>query len=190
MGSATSVISLTPFTLKKWVLSWHLKDARESHWCSSAGREFHHDEAQTANVRSPLLRIVLATSSFTAELFDLRVRQLFSLSRSLKYISILGAHLNNVLSWEDQVKHVHKEIVKNLYLLQQMKGFLPIDARKLFLNSYILLHFDYCCVICGNCFKISLYNLEKLHKRAATINSRGSAWSRNTISLAMYCFPG
>ena len=44
MGSATSVIANIVYlkkTLKKWVLSWRLKDARESHWRSSAGSEFH-----------------------------------------------------------------------------------------------------------------------------------------------------
>ena len=73
MGSATNVIANIVYIKKKWVLSWRLKDARESHWRSSAGSEFHRDEAQTANARSPVLRIVLATSSLTAELFDLRV---------------------------------------------------------------------------------------------------------------------
>ena len=31
-------------------------------------------------------------------------------------------------------------LIKNIYLLQQIKQFLPIDSRKLFFNIYILPH--------------------------------------------------
>lgn len=82
---------------------------------------------------------------------------------------ILGVHFDRDLSWNEHIKQVHTKIVRNLYLLQQIKNFLPLDARKLFVNSYVQPHFDYCCVVWGNCSQNLLYDLEKLQKRAARL---------------------
>lgn len=82
---------------------------------------------------------------------------------------LLGVHFDNCLSWNEHIKHVHRKITQNLYLLQQIKDFLPTDARKLFVNSYILPHLDYCCVIWGNSSENLLGDLEKLQKRAARL---------------------
>ena len=82
---------------------------------------------------------------------------------------ILGVHVDNVLSWADHIKHVRGKIASNLYLLQEIKAFLPLEARKLFYNSYVLPHFDYCCTIWGNCTQTLLKDLIKLQKRAARI---------------------
>ncbi len=62
-----------------------------------------------------------------------------------------------------------KKISSNLYLLKQIKAYLPLDARKLFFNSYVLPHFDYCSIIWGNCSKTALNKLVKLQKRAARL---------------------
>ena len=88
---------------------------------------------------------------------------------SVTKTKILGVHVDNVLSWNHHVKHVCSKIANNLYLLKQIKTFLPIDARKLFYNSYVLPHFDYCCPIWGNCSQTLLQDLIKLQKRAARI---------------------
>ena len=54
-------------------------------------------------------------------------------------------------------------------ILQQIKAYLPLDARKLFFNSYVLPHFDYCAITWRNCSKSALSKLTKLQKRAARI---------------------
>ena len=82
---------------------------------------------------------------------------------------LLGVHFDQHLSWNEHIKHVHKKIRSNLYLLKQIKKYLPIDARKLFFNSYVLPHFDYCCTVWGNCSKTALSKLVKLQKRAARL---------------------
>ncbi len=82
---------------------------------------------------------------------------------------ILGVYCDNVLSWEEHIRHIHNKIVRNLYLLQQIKAYLPTDARKMFVNNYVMPHFDYCCIIWGNCSQTLLYDLEKLQKRAARL---------------------
>ena len=82
---------------------------------------------------------------------------------------ILGVHFDATLSWIDHVTHVRKKISKNLFLLKSIKCFLPLSARKLFYDSYILPYFDFCSIIWGNCPKYVLADLEKIQKRAARI---------------------
>jgi hypothetical protein len=53
---------------------------------------------------------------------------------------LLGVHFDQHLSWNDHIQHTHKKFASNLYLLKQIKDFLPIEARKLFFNSYVLYH--------------------------------------------------
>ena len=65
------------------------------------------------------------------------------------------------------IKYICQKIVRNLYLLQQIKDFFSFHARKLFVSSFILPHFDYCSVVWGNCSASVLCDLEKLQKRAA-----------------------
>jgi hypothetical protein len=82
---------------------------------------------------------------------------------------ILGVHFDQFMTWNDHIKHVHNQISRNLYLLKQIKSYLPPDSRKMFYNSYLLPYFDYCCVIWGNCTKTLLDDLLKLQKRAARL---------------------
>ena len=82
---------------------------------------------------------------------------------------ILGVHFDATLSWKDHVTHVRKKISKNLFLLKSIECFLPLSARKLFYDSYILPYFDFCSIIWGNCPKYVLADLEKIQKRAARI---------------------
>ena len=86
---------------------------------------------------------------------------------SVSTTKILGVHFDDVLSWDAHIQNVYNKINKNLYLLQQIKQFLPIGSRKLFFNSHTLPHFDYCSIIWGNCSQTHMYRLEKLQKRAA-----------------------
>ena len=82
---------------------------------------------------------------------------------------ILGVYFDQQLTWNEQITHIHKKIASNLYLLKQIKKYLPLKARKLFYNSYVLPHLDYCSVIWGNCSKTTLAKLLKQQKRAAYI---------------------
>ena len=81
---------------------------------------------------------------------------------NLSTTKILGVHFDNVMSWDEHIKATRNKITKNLYLLQQIKSFLPVNARKLFVNSYILPHIDYCCVVWGNCSITLVTYLEKI----------------------------
>ena len=39
---------------------------------------------------------------------------------------MLGVHFDDALSWDVHIQNVYNKINKNLYLLQQIKQFLPI----------------------------------------------------------------
>ena len=69
---------------------------------------------------------------------------LFQICQQQKY---LGVHFDNVMSWDEHIKAIRNKITKKL--LQQIKSFLPVNAWKLLVNSYILPHIDYCCVVWG-----------------------------------------
>lgn len=88
---------------------------------------------------------------------------------SVSKTKLLGVHLDNNLSWKEHISHVHNQIVRNLYLLKRIKMYLSINDRKLFYNSYILPHFDYCSIIWGNCSKHLLSDIIKLQKKAARL---------------------
>ena len=79
---------------------------------------------------------------------------------------LLGIHFDNQLTWTDHITQIHKKIASNLYLLKNIKDFLPVGAGKLLFNSYVLPHFDYCSIIWGTCSQTTLNQSGKIAKRA------------------------
>ena len=81
---------------------------------------------------------------------------------------LLCVYINSTLSWDEHINNVIKRCNKYLYLLSRIKCYLSIPSRKLFYNAYIIMpHFDYCCVIWGNCSAHLEDKLTKFPKRAA-----------------------
>ena len=64
---------------------------------------------------------------------------------------LLGVTVNTSLSWSTHIHDVIKKCNSYLYLLSRIKVYLSVDNRKRFYNAYTLSHFDYCCVVWGNC---------------------------------------
>ena len=79
---------------------------------------------------------------------------------------LLGVVIQNDLSWSEHINTVCKKIKSKLYLLHQIKAFLPCTARKQFFNSFILPHFDYCLSIWGCCGANDLKRLDRLLKKS------------------------
>ncbi len=73
---------------------------------------------------------------------------------------ILGITINQNLSWAEHLKKNSK-----FALLQKIKSFIPLSTRKLFCNTHILPHMDYCSIIWGS----SPHVLILAQKRAASI---------------------
>ena len=82
---------------------------------------------------------------------------------------LLGVTVNNSLSWSDHIEIVIKKCNTYLYILSRIKLYLSTDNRKRFYNAYILPHFDFCCVIGGNCTHNLEEKLVKLQKSAARV---------------------
>ena len=61
----------------------------------------------------------------------------------------LGIVINNRLTWQD-VDQMFSKINKKLGLLRRIRYCLPLDARLLFFNSYVLPLFDYADIVWGD----------------------------------------
>ena len=62
---------------------------------------------------------------------------------------LLGVTIDNTLSWSTQGDSVINKCYT--YLLSRIKSCVSVGNRKLFYNACILPHFNYCCIILGNC---------------------------------------
>ena len=78
---------------------------------------------------------------------------------------LLGVQINNNLSWDEHIHYTEKIINRKLALLNKIKSYLPLAARKLFYNTHILPHMDYASIVWGRSSFIS--RLLLLQKRAA-----------------------
>ena len=85
------------------------------------------------------------------------------------YEKVLGVNIDDNLTWTNHFQYVTKKISTNLWLLSQIKSYLPLKHRMIYYNAYIKPHLEYCCVIWGNSFNSNLYKIEKLQRRACKI---------------------
>ena len=82
---------------------------------------------------------------------------------------LLGVHFDRNLSFTKHVDFVCKNISSKIALLCRIKQYLPLQARKLYFNSYILPVIDYCLTVWGNAPKLQIERIHKLQKRAARV---------------------
>ena len=86
---------------------------------------------------------------------------------SFKYLGIV---INNRLNWQDHVDQMFSKINKKLGLLKRIRYCLPLDARLMFFNSYVLPLFDYADIVWGDRGNSTLMlQLQSLHNKAAKI---------------------
>jgi ribonuclease P/MRP protein subunit RPP40 len=69
--------------------------------------------------------------------------------QNVKTDVLLGTTINENLDWGQHIDNVVNKINSKLALLRGIKGCLPLAARKLFFNTHILPHLDYCSSIWG-----------------------------------------
>ena len=58
--------------------------------------------------------------------------------------------INNRFSWTDHIGYIRGKISEKLSLLRRIKSYLPLNARIMFFNSFILPLFDYGDIIWGD----------------------------------------
>ena len=71
--------------------------------------------------------------------------------------------------WCDPIETLIRKCNTYLYILSRINLYLSTDNCKSFYNAYILLHFDFCCVIWANCIHNLEVKIVKLQKRAARL---------------------
>ena len=106
----------------------------------------------------------------------------------VQQFKFLGVVINDTLTWSDHVHLVCKKVSRSLNLLRRLSWFLPKPLLVLFLNSYILPHFDYCDVVWSSCSKSQCLRLESLLNfacRAVLRRSRHSSASAARSELGL-----
>ena len=73
------------------------------------------------------------------------------------------------MTWEVYINQTQSKISKFLFLIKQIKVYLPLFARKLFYNAYILPHFNFCYVIWRTCSGKLLNDLCTLQNKAESL---------------------
>ena len=98
---------------------------------------------------------------------------------------LLGLQVDKHLTWEKQVADVCKKVAVKLGILRNIKHYLPMYVRKLFVNAYVLPLIDYCCTIWGNCRKDLVSKVKRLHKLAAylILNTSGRHSYKTLVSM-------
>ena len=71
--------------------------------------------------------------------------------------------------WDIRIQKVLETYNSYRFMICRIKMCLNVQIRKLFFNSYILLHLDYCCIILGNYSESFDDKLIKFQKRAARV---------------------
>ena len=82
----------------------------------------------------------------------------------------LGIVINNRFSWTDHIDYIRGKISEKLSLLRRIKSYLPLNARIMFFNSFILPLFDYGDIIWGDRGNASLMSeLQVLQNKTARL---------------------
>ena len=87
-------------------------------------------------------------------------------------IKLLGVHIDAMLTWDDQIKHISSKDSNGLgmYLVRRLTD--NQETLKTIYHSLVQPYFDYCVVVWSDCSKIRAEKLQKLQNRAARIVTR------------------
>ncbi len=69
---------------------------------------------------------------------------------NVKSDKLLRDTIDHNLSWEKHITTIVSTINRKLALLRRIKRYMSISTRKLFFNTFILPHIDYCAIIWGS----------------------------------------
>ncbi|WP_419641917.1 reverse transcriptase domain-containing protein, partial [Thiolapillus sp.] len=81
----------------------------------------------------------------------------------------LGIIIDDEFSWRPHITSTCKTILKNLYLLSQLKHFVDTSKQKLFYYAHISPHLTYASTVWDGCSDILFHKLNSLHRRAAKL---------------------
>ena len=89
--------------------------------------------------------------------------------KQVKVTKSLGVYIDESLLWDSQIDHICKKIASGIGALKRIKYCVPFSTILTLFKSLIEPHFDYCCIVWGNCNKGLSDKLQKLQTRAARV---------------------
>ena len=66
-----------------------------------------------------------------------------------KYFKFVGHRLDEFLTWQYHINHVHGKLSSGNYAISQAKNFLPLNIRKTLYNSLFKPHMDFGIIAWG-----------------------------------------
>ena len=87
---------------------------------------------------------------------------------------LLGVHIDEMLTWDDQIKHISSKVsnVLRMYLARNLTD--NQETLKTIYYSLVQPYFDYCDVVWNDCSKTRADKLQKLQNRAERIITKFS----------------
>ena len=131
-------------------------------WCLENGMIINIDKTKLMLISSRQKRQNMQDDNLTLVYDDFDLQ----LTRCEK---VLGVHIDEHLTWTNHFQHVSKKISSYLWLLFQIKSYLPLQQKVSFYNAYIKPHFEYCRMIWGNSFSSNVHKLKNLQRRACKL---------------------
>ena len=89
--------------------------------------------------------------------------------KQVKVTKSLGVYIDENILWDSQIDHIYKKIASGIGALKRIKHCVPFSTILTLFKSLIQPHFDYCCIVWGNCNKGLSDKLQKLQNRAARV---------------------
>ena len=108
----------------------------------------------------------------------------------------LGVLIDETLSWNEHIEEIiSTKIASGTGALKCIRPFAPPSTLPVIYNSPIQPHFDYCCVVWGNCGKTLDVRCQIIKTRILTFSSYDTSgdyllellgWKKNWISSEMF----
>ena len=97
---------------------------------------------------------------------------------------LLGVHIDEMLTWDDQIKHISSKVSNGLRMLHLARKLTDNqETLKTIYYSLVQPCFDYCDVVWSDCSKTRADQLQKLQNRAARIITRADYSIRSSAVL-------
>ena len=73
------------------------------------------------------------------------------------------------MSWEKHMENICKKVGAGIAVMKRIKPYVPTHAMQMIYNALILLYFDYCSLLLGNCYGLLKDKLQKCQNHVARI---------------------
>jgi len=129
-----------------------------SNWCSFNNMLIHPNKTKC---------MVLSSANKSTNTLLLKINNI--VIEQVEHYNLLGVTVDKHLTWQLHINNVCRKLNSKLALLKRIKPYLNYETMKLFFNSYILPHMDYCCAIWCSATRSNLKKVISIQKRAAKI---------------------